>query len=65
MYWQVDNGQLNLMTDNFQDYPHKEAPVDVSGWNWRSGGPYNVTFVAKDMNGNFITQATTNIYIGN
>lgn len=63
MYWQVDNGQLNLMPDSFQDYPHKEYLVDVSGWTWRGNGPYHVNFVAKDLNGNFINQAATDIYI--
>jgi hypothetical protein len=51
------------MSDNFQDYPHKESSVDVSGWNWRGSGTYNVNFVAKDLNGNLIAQAATNIYI--
>lgn len=63
MYWQVDNGQLNLMPDSFQDYPHKEYSVDVSGWTWRGNGPYHINFVAKDLNGNFINQAATDIYI--
>lgn len=54
MYWQVDNGQLNYMADNYADYPHKEADVNVSGWNWKGNGPYTIQFVAKDMGGNVI-----------
>ena len=30
MYWQVDGGSLNYMYNSYQDYPHKEAVVDVS-----------------------------------
>jgi murein DD-endopeptidase MepM/ murein hydrolase activator NlpD len=63
MYWQVDGGGLVLMPDNAQDYPHKEVSVDLSGWNWRGSGPYSVNFVAKDVNGNIITQRAINIYV--
>ncbi len=63
MYWQVDGGQLNFMADNYQDSPHKEASVDVSGWYWKGSGPYNINFVAKDMSGNVIVQEAVNIYI--
>lgn len=54
MYWQVDGGQLNLMSDNYVDGPHKEAPVDVTTWAWRGTGPYVVNFVAKPKRGNKI-----------
>src|SRR5947207_252556 len=30
MYWQVGSGNLVIMNDNFQDYPHKEATVDLT-----------------------------------
>ncbi|MGE5392577.1 MAG: glycoside hydrolase family 113 [Candidatus Saccharibacteria bacterium] len=56
MYWQVDNGGLNAMYDSSQDWPHKEAIVDLSGWNWNGSGPYTLNFVAKDKNGNVIAQ---------
>lgn len=62
MYWQVDGGQLNLMNDNTTDAPHKESEVDVSGWNWRGTGPYTVTFVAKDLNGNILQTKAVQIY---
>ena len=32
MYWQVDNGNLVEMSDNYSDYPHKEVSVDLTGW---------------------------------
>jgi hypothetical protein len=38
MYWSVDGGQLNLMTDNTVGGDHKEASVDLSGWTWRDAG---------------------------
>lgn len=63
MYWQVDEGGLVLMSDSAQDYPHKEASVDVSGWNWRGLGPYRVNFVAKDLDGNVIAQRAVTIYV--
>ncbi len=63
MYWQVDNGQLNWMGNNYQDYPHKEASVYLGGWWWRGNGPYNINFVAKDSSGNIIAQSAVNIYV--
>jgi hypothetical protein len=63
LYWQVDNGQLNFIPDNFNNSPHKEVLVDLSGWNWRGTGPYLVNFVAKDLNGNTIAQRAVNIYV--
>ncbi|MDE2020182.1 MAG: hypothetical protein KGJ13_07605 [Patescibacteria group bacterium] len=61
MYWQVDGGQLNIMPSNDTDYPHKEASVDVSTWNWRGSGPYAVTFIAKNTSGQVIAQTSVSI----
>ncbi len=63
MFWQVDNGQLNLMNDNQTDWPHKEASVNLSGWTWRGNGPYNINFVAKDLTGKVLNQSSVNIYV--
>ena len=63
MYWQVDGGALNPMSDNATDWPHKEAEVDVSGWSWDGGGPYAVTFVAEDANGNEVASTTVSIQV--
>lgn len=63
MYWQVDGGQLNPMQTSTTDAPHKEASVDVSGWNWKGAGPYAITYLAK-QNGAVIAQKTVSIYIG-
>ncbi|MDB5237424.1 MAG: hypothetical protein JWL88_526 [Parcubacteria group bacterium] len=63
MYWQVDGGTLNLMQDSYTDAPHKEANVDVSGWNWHGAGPYAITFVAQ-QNGTTISQKTISVYNG-
>jgi len=62
MFWQVDNGQLNGMSDNLNEAPHKEASVDLSGWNWRGSGPYTLNFIAKDLNGSLLAQKTIVIY---
>jgi hypothetical protein len=63
MYWSVDGGQLNLMTDNVD---HKEAQVDLTGWTWRDAGanygPFAVTFAAKNLSGTVLQQNTINIY---
>ncbi|MDB5244576.1 MAG: hypothetical protein JWN18_446 [Parcubacteria group bacterium] len=47
MYWQVDGGPLVQMNTNTTDYPHKEALVDLSGWNWQGGNAYTITFASK------------------
>jgi hypothetical protein len=51
MFWQVDGDRLNQMYTSFEDYPHKEAWVNVSGWNWRDNNLYLVNFVAKNKSG--------------
>lgn len=63
LFWQVDGGQLNLMMDNFQNYPHKESLVDLSGWTWRGTGPYTINFVARDASGNTLAQRAVNISV--
>lgn len=62
MYWQVDGGPLVLMNDSTQDYPHKEAAVDLSNWHWNGSGPYTITFVSK-KNGATIASKSIKIYI--
>jgi hypothetical protein len=63
MYWQVDGGQLNLMNNNSQDWPHKESPVDLSGWHWQSTGLYTITFVSKNQSGSIISQRSVHIVV--
>ena len=63
MFWQVDGDRLNLMPSNYNDYPHKEVEIDVSGWNWKGDGPYVVNFVAKNQSGQTISEKPTTIYI--
>jgi endoglucanase len=64
MYWQVGDGQLNQMDNNYTDYQHKEASVDLSGWTWHGSGPYVVTFIAK-QNGQMVAQQQETIYVDN
>jgi len=64
MFWQVDGGQLNPMSNNYTDYQHKEATVDVSSWNWHGSGPYLVNFVAR-RGGTVFANAAVTIYIEN
>ncbi len=63
MFWQVDNGALNPMGDSFIDYPHKEAMVDLTNWNWQESGNYEINFVAKNNSGDVIGQEKINILV--
>jgi hypothetical protein len=63
MYWQVDNGTLNEMNDNHQDYPHKEDQVDVSSWYWHGSGPYVINYTAKDLTGKEISSKSISISV--
>lgn len=62
-WWQVDGDRLNPMYDSTQDYPHKEAMVEFSGWHWRGNGPYVVNFVSKNASGAVISQKSVSIYV--
>lgn len=64
MFWQVDGGSWVWMDNNYNGYPHKEAQVDLSGWNWHGAGPYKVNFIARYSNGTIIAEQAVNIYIG-
>jgi hypothetical protein len=67
MYWNVDGGQFNLMSDNAAN-GDKEATIDLSGWTWRDAGnyygPFAVTLTAEDLSGNIVQQKTIIIYRG-
>lgn len=65
MYWQVDGGQLNPMSDNATDYPHKESQVDLTSWRWNANGAYTLTFVAMDKNGSIIGKKSVPIIVPN
>jgi hypothetical protein len=62
MYWQVDGDRLNIMGDSNVDWPHKQADVDLSGWNWNTQGLYHLNFVAKDLGGNTLSQKSVDIH---
>ncbi len=62
MFWQVDNGTRVEMFDSAQDYPHKEAWVDYSGWRWNAHGPYTLTFTAE-QSGSVIASKSVGIII--
>lgn len=64
IYWSVDGGNPVLMNDSQTDYPHKEALVDLTSWNWSSNGAYSVAFIARDMSGNEIGRTTVVIKHG-
>jgi endoglucanase len=62
MTWSVDNGTENLMGNSWQDSAHKEALVDLSSWNWGSGGRYTITFRAYNQSGTLIGETTSALY---
>ena len=62
LFWQVDGGQWNWMSDTNTDSPHKEAIVDVSRWTWHGSGPYEVSFIER-QNGTVVTTQTISVYI--
>ncbi|MBI4134891.1 MAG: hypothetical protein HY471_02190 [Candidatus Sungbacteria bacterium] len=61
MFWRVDGGIMNPMYDSSADYPHKEAMVNVAGWNWRGVGPYTIDFLAREPDGRTITFKTVQV----
>jgi hypothetical protein len=67
MFWQVDGGQLNAMSDNLNGGAHKEASVDVSGWNWNATknppNQYVVNFVAFNSAGAQIAHLSVTVTV--
>lgn len=63
MTWRVDGDRENDMWHSDADYPHKEGLVDLTGWTWKQGGPYNLTFTAKDSRGSAYATKSLNIYV--
>ncbi len=62
MLWEVDGGKWNVMDTSSVGYPHKEASVDVTAWNWHGNGPYSINFIAR-KNGVIIGQQSVAVYI--
>lgn len=63
MFWQVDGGQWNFMDSNWQDWPHKEAQVNLSSWSWRGEGSYKINFIATDLSGSKISEQSISLYV--
>jgi hypothetical protein len=64
MFWKVDGGVANPMGDSQTDYPHKEAIVDLSSWNWNNSGKYSLNFSAFDKAQKLIHESNVDIQIG-
>ncbi|HEY0908199.1 MAG TPA: hypothetical protein VGE35_02510 [Candidatus Paceibacterota bacterium] len=62
-YWSVDSGDLVHMYSSDEDYPHKEAWVEFTGWTWKGSGPYTITFTSKNLSGAVISQKSVDIYV--
>jgi len=65
MFWEVDGGTYNAMPTNNASYPHKEASVDVSSWNWQPSGNYDVTFIAQNLQGGEIARTSVEVQVAN
>lgn len=63
MYWQVDGGTLNQLSDVTNQPAHKESIVDLSGWHWNASHNYVINFVAKDKSGTVISQKSVTITV--
>jgi endoglucanase len=55
MFWQVDGGGWSWMDNNYTDYPHKQATVDLTNWSWKGSGPYALNFIVR-KNGVVVAQ---------
>lgn len=62
MFWQVDNGGQVPMYTSTDGWPHKEAMVDFTGWNWKGSAPYTITFTSKNKSGTTISTKSVQIY---
>ena len=51
------------MGNSTTDGAHKEAQVDLSGWNWQPNNQYVINFVAKDSSGNVLGQKAVTITV--
>ncbi|GAC1386488.1 MAG: hypothetical protein NVS1B7_4670 [Candidatus Saccharimonadales bacterium] len=63
MGWSVDNGLFNEMPTDYNGFPHKEVPVNLSNWNWQASGQYGVTYVAKNKFGMELARTTFTIIV--
>jgi endoglucanase len=62
MTWRVDGGSEVPMNNSYQDYPHKEALVDLSSWTWDGANPYKITYTAYDGMDKVIGTKETDLY---
>ena len=65
MFWQVGGDAYNWMGDSNDGYPHKQAVVDLSTWNWSENGMYEITFIAQNLEGVDTHKKTVEINIAN
>jgi len=62
MYWSVDGGARVTMYNSAEGYPHKEAMIDFTNWNWRGAGPYTIMLTSTNQSGSTISQKSLQIY---
>jgi hypothetical protein len=63
MYWQVNGGQLNPMSDS-KTSNYKQADVSVTNWNWSLTNEYKITFVARDLSDKEVSSNSVMVRVG-
>ncbi len=64
MTWKTGDGNPTQLIDTVTDTPHKEIPIDFTGWTWKGAGPYVIHLVARTQNGDVLAEKDLTIYTG-
>ena len=62
MYWSVDGGNQTLMESNYIGSSHKQAEVNIAGWNWQPSNNYVLTFTVKSLTGRELGRTSFTIH---
>lgn len=65
MFWSVDDGALNKMSNSYTGSPHKLADVNVDSWNWQADNSYKITYIAKQRSGLELARKSIEITVPN
>lgn len=65
MTWKTGDGNPTTLIDTVTDIPHKEIPIDFTGWNWKGNGPYTIHLVARTQSGDVLAEKDVTVRVGN
>ncbi|TSC90759.1 MAG: Uncharacterized protein G01um10142_250 [Parcubacteria group bacterium Gr01-1014_2] len=51
-----------ILMENANPY-FKQAKIQFDSWTWNGGGPYNIIFTARDLNGKLINTASITLFV--